>query len=83
MALKDPFYAVLLDRADLAKALSLRERDVDDLRQKGVIPFVRIPPRRIRYSLRHVVDALFRFEVKAPLKMDFFSCVDRLEGKKP
>ena len=77
----DPPIAVLLDRTSMARALSIREQDLDELRRKGIIPFVLIPPKRIRYSLRHVVDALFRFEVKAPLKLDLNSCRDRLEGK--
>jgi len=60
-ALNDP---ALLKRAELARALSISSRSVDNLQRRKVIPSVRISPRMVRFSLPAVLRALDRFTVK-------------------
>lgn len=50
----------LVKKAELAKCLSVCEREIDDWRQKKLIPFIRISPRCIRYDVADVIDDLKR-----------------------
>jgi hypothetical protein len=57
--------AALLKRHELARALSISPRSVDNLQHRKVIPFIKISPRCVRFSLSSVLAALRKFEVKA------------------
>lgn len=48
----------LVKKAELAKCLSVCEREIDDWRQKKLIPFIQISQRCIRYDVADVIDDL-------------------------
>jgi len=54
----------LLTRRQIAKKISVSTRSVDNLQRQKLIPFIKLSPRCIRFSLPHVLAALARFEVK-------------------
>lgn len=55
----------MLDTAKtLAAALNKNEDQINHLRRKGVIPFIRLGHRTIVYNRAKVLAALERFEVK-------------------
>ena len=54
----------LLKRPQLAKAINVSPRTVDNLQRRKVIPWVRISPRCVRFHLPSVLAALRKFEVK-------------------
>jgi hypothetical protein len=54
----------LLKRPQLAKAINVSPRTVDNLQRRKVIPLVRISPRCVRFHLPSVLAALQKFEVK-------------------
>jgi hypothetical protein len=55
----------MLKRHELARALSISPRSVDNLQHRKVIPCIKISPRCVRFSLSSVLAALRKFEVKA------------------
>jgi hypothetical protein len=55
----------LLKRPQLARAIGLSPRGVDNLTKRKIIPYIKISPRCVRFSLPAVLAALQRFEVKA------------------
>lgn len=54
----------LLKRPQLAKAINVSPRTVDNLQRRKVIPWVRISPRCVRFHLPSVLAALRKFEVR-------------------
>lgn len=50
----------LLDEKDLALELKVTTRTVRNYRQEGLIPFIRIGKRTLRYDLQDVVAFLKR-----------------------
>jgi hypothetical protein len=56
--------AALLNRRQLARALSVSPRSVDNFQKRKIIPCIRISPRCVRFSLRAVLRALEKFEVR-------------------
>jgi hypothetical protein len=54
----------LLKRPQLARAINVSPRTVDNLQRRKVIPWVRISPRCVRFHLPSVLAALRKFEVK-------------------
>jgi hypothetical protein len=54
----------LLRRTELARAIGVSPRSIDNFLARKIIPAVRISRRCIRYSLPAVLTALQRFEVK-------------------
>jgi predicted site-specific integrase-resolvase len=57
---------VLVSKAVLAKALSISERTVGNWQKKGVIPFLKISDRFVRFDVAEVRDALDqRYKVQA------------------
>jgi|SRR6476620_1097581 hypothetical protein len=54
----------LLKRRELARAISVSPRTVDNLQRQKKIPFVRISPRCVRFHLPSVLAALRKFEVQ-------------------
>jgi len=54
----------LLKRPQLAKAINVSPRTVDNLQRRKVIPLVRISPRCVRFHLPSVLAALRKFEVR-------------------
>jgi excisionase family DNA binding protein len=48
----------LLDEKDLAEQLQVTTRTVRNYRQEGLIPFIRIGKRTLRYDLQDVVTFL-------------------------
>jgi hypothetical protein len=57
-------YTGLLKRHELARALSISPRSVDNFQKAKVIPVIRITPRCVRFDLRAVLRALERFTVR-------------------
>jgi len=55
----------LLKRHQLARALNMSCRSIDNLQARKLIPYVRLSPRLIRFHLPSVLAALGRFEVRA------------------
>ena len=55
----------LLDTPELALTLNESPFTIRDWRHKGVIPFLKLGHRQIRYRLRDVLAALERRTVKA------------------
>ena len=60
-AAKDP---ALLKRRELAKALSVSARSIDNWQREKKIPFIRISPRCVLFDLANVLSALKRFEIR-------------------
>jgi hypothetical protein len=56
--------ATLLKRLELARALSMSSRSVDNLQRAKKIPCIKISPRCVRFHLPSVLAALGKFEVK-------------------
>ena len=54
----------LLKRLELARAISVSARTVDNLQRQKKIPFIRISPRCVRFHLPTVLAALRKFEIK-------------------
>ncbi len=50
----------LLDEKDLAEQLQVTTRTIRNYRQEGLIPFIRIGKRTLRYDLQDVIDFLKR-----------------------
>ena len=48
----------LLDEKDLAEQLQVTTRTIRNYRQEGLIPFIRIGKRTLRYDLQDVVTCL-------------------------
>lgn len=48
----------LLDEKDLAEQLQVTTRTIRNYRQEGLIPFIRIGKRTLRYDLQDVVTFL-------------------------
>jgi excisionase family DNA binding protein len=48
----------LLDEKDLAEQLQVTTRTIRNYRQEGLIPFIRIGKRTLRYDLQDVVAFL-------------------------
>jgi hypothetical protein len=61
-AVKDP---VLLKRRQLARALSVSARSIDNWQRQRRIPFIKVSPRCVLFDLASVLRAVKRFEVKA------------------
>ena len=61
-AVRDP---ALLKRRELAKALSVSARSIDNWQRQRRIPFIKISPRCVLFDLASVLSAVKRFEVKA------------------
>jgi len=55
---------VLLRRRELAHRLGLSPRSVDNLTAKKLIPYIKISPRCVRFSLEAVLRALNRLEIR-------------------
>ncbi len=55
----------LLDTPQLAVALNESPFTIRDWRKKGVVPYIKVGHRQIRYRLAAVLAALERFTVKA------------------
>ena len=54
----------LLKRPQLARALNVSPRTVDNWQKQKKIPFLRLSERCVRFSLEGVLRALKKFEVK-------------------
>jgi hypothetical protein len=54
----------LLKRTELARALNISPRSVDNFQKSKRIPVIRLTPRCVRFSLPAVVKALEKFEVQ-------------------
>jgi len=54
----------LLKRLELARAISVSPRTIDNLQRQRKIPFVRLSRRLVRFHLPSVLAALRRFEVR-------------------
>jgi len=54
----------LLKRRQLARALNMSCRSIDNWQKQRKIPFIRISPRCVRFHLPSVLAALRRFEVR-------------------
>ena len=54
----------LLKRPQLAKAINVSPRTVDNWQKKKLIPWVRISPRCVRFHLPSVIAALRKMEIK-------------------
>ena len=54
----------LKSEAELARALGEEERTVRNWRYKGIIPFLKLGHRQIRYRLGPVLDALEKRQIK-------------------
>jgi hypothetical protein len=54
----------LLRRTELARAIGVSPRSVDNFLARKIIPAVRISRRCIRYSLPAVLAALSKFEIR-------------------
>jgi hypothetical protein len=54
----------LLKRTELARALNISPRSVDNFQKAKRIPVIRITPRCVRFSLPAVLKALEKFQVK-------------------
>jgi len=54
----------LVNKRQVARAMNVSPRTVDNWIQRRLIPFVRISSRCIRFSLPAVMRALQRFEIK-------------------
>ena len=61
LALLNP---ALLKRPQLAKAINVSPRSVDNLVARHMIPCVRISRRCVRFDLRAVLRALSKFEIR-------------------
>ena len=48
----------LLDEKDLAEQLQVTTRTIRNYRQEGLIPFIRIGKRTLRYDLADVINFL-------------------------
>ena len=60
-AANDP---ALLKRRQLAKALSVSARSIDNWQRAKKIPFIKISPRCVLFDLATVLAALRKFEVR-------------------
>jgi FixJ family two-component response regulator len=56
--------AALLNRKQLAAAINVSPRTVDNLQRRKIIPVVQLSARCCRFSLPAVLRALGKFEVK-------------------
>jgi hypothetical protein len=54
----------LLKRVQLARAINVSPRSVDNWQKKRRIPFLKISPRCVRFHLPSVLAALRKFEVQ-------------------
>ena len=54
----------LLKRPQLAQAINVSCRTIDNWQRQKRIPFLKLSPRCVRYSLQRVLEALRKFEVK-------------------
>lgn len=54
----------LLRRREIASKCGVSPRTIDDWQKKGVIPFLRLGKRCIRFDLSRVLKALDRFTVQ-------------------
>jgi hypothetical protein len=54
----------LLKRPQLAKAINVSPRTVDNLQRKKIIPAIRLSPRMVRFHLPSVLAALRKFEIR-------------------
>jgi hypothetical protein len=59
-----PVSAALLNRRELAKALGLSSRSIDNLQARKAIPVIKISSRLCRFDLNRVLSALSRYELK-------------------
>ena len=55
----------LLNKIELARALNVSTRSVDNFQKSKRIPVIRITPRCVRYSLAAVLEALEKFQIRA------------------
>jgi len=60
-AANDP---ALLKRRDLARAINVSARTVDNWQKQKKIPVIKLSPRCCRFDLQSVLRALRRFEIK-------------------
>ena len=51
-------------KAVIAKAAQCSLRTIDNLQARGLIPFIKLSPRCVRYHLPSVLAALRRYETK-------------------
>jgi hypothetical protein len=54
----------LLKREELARALNISPRSVDNFQKAKRIPVIKLTPRCVRFSLPAVLKALEKFQVK-------------------
>jgi len=54
----------LYSKQDVALAVGVSPRTVDNLMARKAIPYIRLSPRLIRFDLERVKTALARYEVK-------------------
>jgi hypothetical protein len=54
----------LLKRRQLARALSVSARSIDNWQRAKKIPFIRVTPRCVLFDLASVLVALKRFEIR-------------------
>ena len=54
----------LLKRAQLARAINVSARTVDNWQKQKRIPFLKLSARRVRYHLPSVLAALRKFEIR-------------------
>ena len=63
-----PIGTIWVDKAGLAKALSISQRKIDYMRSQGVIPSIELSNRFVRFNLAEVIAALerrYRLQAKA------------------
>ena len=56
--------ALLLNKPELARAVKVSTRTVENWQKRKTIPYLRLSNRLVRFSLPRVLEALSRFEVK-------------------
>jgi hypothetical protein len=54
----------LLTRKQLASRISVCPRSIDNFQRRRVIPYIRLGPRCIRFSLSAVLRALKKYEIR-------------------
>jgi hypothetical protein len=59
---------LLTNKAGVAKAMTVSERTVDYWREQGIIPYLSLGNRFIRFDLNEVRQALERYKVEARAK---------------
>jgi hypothetical protein len=54
----------LVKKGVVAKAASCSLRTIDNLQHRGLIPYIKLSPRCVRYHLPSVLAALRKFEIR-------------------